>query len=98
MQLCMIYIYIIYSPRRRRQLQGLPAAVRVHVWAPFGSLSNFSQAVSNWDVEAINELNHLDDLLTNVAIENSPFLGDFPNRTSIFKGFPTARFDYKWDN
>ena len=29
------------------------------------------------------------------AMENVPFIGDFPMKTSIYRGFPIAMFDYQ---
>ena len=32
---------------------------------------------------------------SNMAMENPPFVDDFPIETSIHRGFPIARFDYR---
>ena len=34
-------------------------------------------------------------LVINMAMENPPFMDDFPIETSIYMGFPIAMFDYQ---
>ena len=68
-------------------LKGFFLISRLSVgWVEWGSL--FSGKELN-----VRGLNHLTIWLFNIAMENGPFIDDFPIKTSIYKGFSMAMFN-----
>ena len=67
-------------------------------WVLHGHILKLNQRLippNHWDLENCDELCAPSGVIKHGLLENGPFIGDGPSKTSIHRGFSIAMFDYQ---